>query len=85
MAISVRSLYEVTKDKYKIKLVAGNKGLDKDVRWMYFMEDLKVIDFLYGREFVITTGFGMNNSNWLLSLAKKLSERNSAALMINVG
>ena len=27
MAISVRSLYEVTKDKYKIKLVAGNKGL----------------------------------------------------------
>lgn len=85
MAISVRSLYEVTKEKYKIKLVAGNEGLDNDVRWMYFMEDLKAIDFLYGREFVITTGFGMNNSDWLLSLAKKLSERNSAALMINVG
>ena len=32
MAISVRNLYELTKDKYKIKLIAGEEGLDNDGR-----------------------------------------------------
>lgn len=85
MAVSVRNLYEVTKDKYKIKLIAGKEGMDNDVRWMYFLEDIEVVDFLYGREFVITTGFGMNNKEWLISMAKKLSERKACALIINIG
>lgn len=87
MAISVRNLYELTKDKYKIKLIAGEAGLDNDVRWMYFMEDTEVGEFLYGREFVITTGFAMKDEDesWLMNLVQKLIERKACGLILNVG
>lgn len=87
MAISVRNLYELTKDKYKIELVAGASGMDNDVRWMYFMEDTEVGEFLYGREFVITTGFAMKDEDdrWLMNLVQKLIERKACGLILNVG
>ncbi|MDO5516021.1 MAG: PucR family transcriptional regulator ligand-binding domain-containing protein [Clostridium sp.] len=87
MAISVRNLYELTKDKYNLKLIAGEEGLDNDVRWMYFMEDTEVADFLYGREFVITTGFAMKDEDerWFINLAQKLIARKACGLIFNVG
>lgn len=85
MAISVRNLYELTKDKYKIKLIAGEEGLDNDVRWMYFMEDTEVADFLYGREFVITTGLTKKDEKWFMDLVNKLIDRNACGLILNVG
>lgn len=85
MAISVRNLYELTKDKYKIKLIAGEEGLDNDVRWMYFMEDTEVADFLYGREFVITTGLTKKDERWFMDLVNKLIDRNACGLILNVG
>lgn len=85
MAVSLRSMYYDTKDKYKIKLIAGEKGLDNVVNWVHFMEDITTMDFIKGSELIITTGMGNNSEEWLYELIQGLVAREESGLIINTG
>lgn len=85
MAISLKNIYEDTKEKYKLQLLAGKEGVDNVVNWVHFMEDSKTIDFIRGSELIITTGLGCNNENWLYNLIEGLIHRNACGLIVNTG
>lgn len=85
MAISLRSMYQDTKQKYRLDLIAGEDGLDNVVNWVHFMEDITTMDFIKGSELIITTGMGNNSEEWLDELIRGLSAREECGLIINTG
>ena len=85
MAVSLRSMYYDTKEKYKMELIAGDKGLDNVVSWVHFMEDITTMDFIKGSELIITTGMGNNSEEWLYELIQGLVEKEESGLILNTG
>lgn len=86
MAISVRRLCRDIKKEFRIYMLAGAEGLDKNVNWVHIIEDCQVADFLRGDEIVITTGIGnLNDDKCMAEFVERLHEKNVSALMINVG
>ena len=59
MSISVQSLYSATKDIYRLKVIAGKEGMNRNVSWMYYTEDESTIAFLRGGELAVTTGLSL--------------------------
>lgn len=45
MSISMQSLYSATKDTYRLKVIAGKEGMNRNVSWMYYTEDESTISF----------------------------------------
>lgn len=86
MSISLLNLYNDTKSKYKLELVAGSNGINRMISWVYYSEDNSTIDFIRGNELIFTTGLEYNhNENWLLELIKSLIMHNASGLVINIG
>lgn len=86
MSISLLKLYNDTKSKYKLELVAGDNGINRLISWVYYSEDNSTIDFIRGNELIFTTGLEYNhNENWLLELIKSLIIHNASGLVINIG
>ncbi len=86
MSISLFELYNDTKSKYKLNLVAGNNGINNLISWVYYSEDNSTIDFIRGNELIFTTGLEYNQTeNWLLELIKNLIKHNACGLVINTG
>jgi hypothetical protein len=98
MALSVQSLFNSTADLYRLKLLAGKKGLHHPVSWMYYSEDTSTIDFIRGGELVLTTGMNMERTRpssggdyyaftteYLTELVTCLHDLDAAGLIVNVG
>ena len=62
MPLSVQSLFNATADLYRLKLLAGKKGLHHPVSWMYYSEDTTTLEFIRGGELVLTTGMNMERN-----------------------
>ncbi|MFG6149401.1 PucR family transcriptional regulator [Halobacillus sp. B23F22_1] len=75
------------RDHFKCaSVVAGNKGLDRLVKWVHVFEITEVRENLKGGELVLSTGFGWKeNDELFLSLLEQLIERNVAGLCIELG
>ena len=88
MAVSVERLYQSVKDddKYEMRCVAGEKGMDKAVNWVHMVEGLAISEFLDGNEIAFTTGIGMPDDNdALLELVESIYKNRASALVINIG
>lgn len=85
MAVTVENLFSNVKNLYKLKLLAGEKGLDNLVEWVHIIEDDNVSKFLHGNEVVFTTGVLNSGEGWLLNYAKKVKEAEVSAFVINLG
>lgn len=96
--ISLQTLLDSIQDTYKLKLIAGEKGLSNAVSWTFYTEDYSTIDFIRGGELSITTGMLLERYkdntkddseksavNILLDFARKLVDLKSAGLIINIG
>ena len=69
MALLLKTIYQETKEKYKLKLLCGKQGLNRMMNWVYITEDIANSSFVQGGELIITTGIRCTQSkNWLLSL-----------------
>lgn len=89
MAMICRELLGLSSLK-NIKVVAGEKGLDRIVRWVYvaecFEDNRQIVDWLYGGELVIITGRDVrDNETFLLELLKLISQKKVSGLVINIG
>ena len=62
MSVSMQSLYSATKDIYRIKVIAGKDGMNRNVSWMYYTEDESTISFIRGGELAVTTGLHLERS-----------------------
>lgn len=85
MALTIGAAYEQTKQTYQLKLMAGEDGLYRSFRWLYFTEDISNTTFLRGGELMVITGFSLTEENTLVRLIEKLIALNFCGLMISAG
>src|SRR5471030_691786 len=70
----------------KIKVVAGEAGLNKIISWVHVVEIPEVTEWVKGGELLFITGITIqNNKEALLQLVKSISKKNLSGLVINVG
>lgn len=85
MAARLTYLYQKAAKIYSLKLIAGERGIDRNVQWVHMIEDETAATFLRGGELVFTTGIGYQGESWLLSFAQKLVAHQAAGLILNLG
>lgn len=85
MSIRLNEVFEDTRAKYQLKLLAGDTRMNTVISWVHMIEDEMIVSRFYGDELVVTTGMKSEEEGWLLSLTKKLEEHGSAGMIINTG
>lgn len=85
MSVSMAILYKDCTKQYRMKLLAGSKGLNNLVKWVHIIEDEEVSNFLHGGELVFTAGIKSNKENWLLHFVEKLHMSSASAVVVNIG
>lgn len=70
----------------KAQLVAGNKGLNRQIRWVHILEITHFEKLIYGQEMILTTGLGFNlDALSSVTFMEKLIEQNASCLCIEIG
>lgn len=70
----------------KIKVVAGEKGLNRIVRWVQVVEYPGYSKWLKGGELILISGVAIkDNVNVLVDFVKDINSRNLSGLVINIG
>lgn len=70
----------------KLKLVAGQSGLERVVRWVHFIDLPDVLPWVQGGELLIITGIGLQGDlQRLHDVVSGLIRKNVAGLVVNVG
>lgn len=86
MSIRLLDIFEETKEKYELQLLAGEGGLQKEMNWVYVAEDHSNASFLRTGELIISTGALYDHTEkWLLHFIRTLWERHTCGLILNVG
>lgn len=85
MSIMLSDLFEESKNKFKLELLAGVDGIQNPVHWVQFTEDLDTINFFKGGELIITTGMSAKSSDWLFHFISNLIKQNTSGLILNTG
>lgn len=85
MPVRLIEIYEDTRSKYQLKVIAGSARMNTAIGWVHMIEDETIVSRFYGDELVVTTGMKCEEKGWLLSLARKLSDHRCAGMVINTG
>ena len=85
MAVRFWELYEETRLKFQLKIVAGTAGMDTVVSWVHMLEDETIVSRFHGEELAITTGMKASQPGWMLKLVKELAKVDCAGIIINTG
>ena len=86
MSLLLKDIYSETKNRFRLELVCGTRGLNRLINWVYVAEDIATTDFLYGNELIITTGMGkQSSSGWLYDFVVKLFWQGTCGLILNTG
>ncbi len=84
-ALMLHTVFEQTKRKYQLQLLAGEAGLYRSLRWLYFSEDIENATFIRGGELMVLTGFSLGASERLEQFIDMLIARRACGVIINVG
>lgn len=85
---STLTIEDILDRKYfsNIEVVAGLKGLGRQVKWVHVVEVIKIKSLLNGNELILTTGLGWKKDEDLfMSLLEQLIECNASGLCIEMG
>lgn len=85
MAVSVKNIKDDLGDKFQLRLIAGEAGLDAIVTWVHMLEDTSVVDFFWGNEIIVTSGYVAHEEEDMMHLFEILNEKRCAAVVINIG
>ena len=85
MAFTIEDALDQTGDLYKIKLVAGKNNCGNNINWVHMIEDMTIIQQLWGKELSVTTGLGFQTHDSLMKLVQRLVKYHSVGLIINTG
>ena len=84
MSVTIGLLYESVKN-HDIKLIAGEKGLSKAVKWVHMVENIEIATFLEGGEVTFLTGIGLSNEFELINLIEGIIKSKASGIVINIG
>ncbi len=82
------SVQEILKNKHfrHAKVIAGNAGICRLVRWVHVMEVTSISNLLNGNELILSTGIGWRgDKNTFRSLVQQSIDSNAAGLCIELG
>lgn len=68
----------------KLKLVAGEGGLDRVISWVHIVELPEAATWVTKGDLMLMTGISIKDNN-LLDLVKDISSKNLSGLIVNVG
>ncbi|MEG2000258.1 MAG: PucR family transcriptional regulator ligand-binding domain-containing protein [Evtepia sp.] len=85
MSLMLEPVFEQTKQKYHLELLAGGRGLYRSLRWLYFTEDISNDSFLRGGELFVITGFSFQGGTLPEEFLRTLIKRQACGLIINTG
>ena len=85
MGFTIEDMLTISRDKYSMKLVAGEKGWSNSISWLIMMEELTITKNFSGKELAVTTGLGFKDMTKLKELIDVLIKSNSSGLIINTG
>lgn len=74
-----------TQNIYKLKLIAGENGCANAITWVQMVEDKTILQQLWGKELVVTTGLGFQDTDSLMEFVQLLIKYHSVGLIINLG
>lgn len=86
MSVLLRDVYEETKGKYGLRLIAGEEGLSSIMNWVYISESVVGPGYLSGNELIITTGVMCRESpDWLYHFIEAMIQEHTCGLILNIG
>ena len=85
MGFTVEDMMVVSKDRYRMKLVAGSSGWSNSISWLLMLEEITITHNFTGKELAVTTGLGFQDTPSLMALARQLVKHHSSGLLINTG
>ena len=85
MGFTVEDMLTISRDRYRMELVAGNRGWANSISWLLMVEDTTIIRRFAGKELVVTTGLGFDTEERLLYLIELLDNYHAAGLVVNTG
>lgn len=85
MGFTLEDALNQSQEQYHLKLLAGRDGCSNAISWVHMIEDTTIIQQLWGKELVVTTGHGFQSEEELFTLIKCLIKYNSVGLIINIG
>ena len=86
MELTVNEAYENYAERFGLRLLAGQSGLNRALKWVYVAEDYTTSDFLRGGELIITTGVISGGSpDWLMRFLRHMTYQKTCGLILNLG
>ncbi len=85
MGMILGRLYEIGKNGYDMKLLAGSSGLSNFVRWVHIIENTQAPLCLHGNELVFTTGIAGTGTQWIEEFAVSLEKSGAAGIVVSLG
>lgn len=86
MGITLAKLFNKTKDKFHMEILAGKKYTSNEVTRLYYMEDTLISNWTRQGELIITTAMNAaNNSSWLIELIESILPFEPSGLIVNIG
>ena len=85
MAIRFWEIFEETRGRYQLRLLAGKRGMDSVISWVHMVEDETIISRFSGTELAVTTGMKAGNEGWLLRLVTSMKKAGCAGIIVNTG
>lgn len=91
--MNCEDLRNIKQLKDGMELVAGESGLDRPIRWIYFADciqcladDYNLAELIYGGELVIVTNESITgNEKKILDMIRVMNDKNVAGFIINEG
>ena len=85
MAITVKELFERTKDKFHLEILAGKSAMEYTCTWVHMLEDDNVSEFFWGNELIVTSGYTIKSSQAFLNQLNKFEKKSCAGVVVNIG
>ena len=85
MAVRFWEIYEATRKKYKLRILAGKNGMDNVIGWVHMLEDETIVSRFGGEELAVTTGMKASQQDWLLHLVMQMKQADCAGIIVNTG
>lgn len=84
MAVTVEELLNKV-DDWDIKLVAGQAGIQRFVRWLHMVENKETTELNEEQAIAFTTGIGLLEGEDFFGLVKDVYEKDASAMVVNIG
>ncbi len=85
MGFTIEDMLTVSRDKYRMEMIAGKNGWSNSISWLLLIEDSMVLRNFKGKDLAVTTGLGFDTEEKLLTLVENLVQIHASGLIVNTG